>query len=65
MQDLVAAIGLNGSRTAILLGTGNGTFQPPMIITDNTLSVPQDQTVADFNLDTFTLLLLSPTGLVA
>ena len=53
IQDLVVAIGLNGSRTAILIGTGNGTFQPPMIITDNTLSVPQYQTVADFNLDTF------------
>jgi hypothetical protein len=53
VQDLVVAIGLNGSRTAILIGNGNGTFQAPAIITDTTLSVPQYQAVADFNLDTF------------
>jgi len=53
IEDLVVAIGLNGSRTAILIGNGNGTFQTPGIITDNTLSVPQYQAVADFNLDTF------------
>jgi hypothetical protein len=53
VQDLVVAIGLNGSRTAILLGNGNGTFGPPSIITDATLSVPQYQAVADYNLDGF------------
>jgi hypothetical protein len=52
VQDLVVAIGLNGSRTAILIGNGDGTFQAPQIITDNTLSVPQYVAVADFNLDT-------------
>jgi hypothetical protein len=52
IQDLVVAIGLNGSRTAILIGIGNGTFQSPQIITDSTLSVPQYTAVADFNLDT-------------
>jgi FG-GAP-like repeat len=52
-QDLVVAIGLNGSRTAILIGNGNGTFKAPSIITDKTLSVPQYQAVADFNLDGF------------
>ncbi|MDV6343152.1 VCBS repeat-containing protein [Nitrosomonas sp. Is37] len=53
MQDLVVAIGLNGSRTAILIGNGDGTFQQPLIITDTTLSVPQYQAVADFNGDSF------------
>ena len=52
IQDLVVAIGLNGSRTAILIGNGNGTFKAPAIITDNTLSVPHYQAVGDFNLDT-------------
>jgi hypothetical protein len=52
-QDLVVAIGLNGSRTAILLGNGNGAFQAPSIITDTTLSVPQHQAVADYNRDGF------------
>ena len=54
VQDLVVAIGLNGSRTAILMGTGDGAFQQPLIITDNTLSVPHYQAVADFNGDGFT-----------
>src|SRR5215210_5084642 len=53
VQDLVVAIGLNGSRTAILIGNGDGTFRQPLIITDATLSVPQYQAVADFNGDGF------------
>jgi hypothetical protein len=53
VQDLVVAIGLNGSRTAILIGNGDGTFGQPLIITDTTLSVPHYQAVADYNLDGF------------
>ena len=41
IQDLVVAIGLNGSRTAILIGNGDGTFRPPLILTDPTLNVPR------------------------
>lgn len=53
IQDLVVAIGLNGSRTAILIGKGDGTFQQPTIITDRTLSTPQFLAVADYNRDGF------------
>jgi hypothetical protein len=53
VQDLVVAIGLNGSRTAILIGNGDGTFRQPLIITDTTLSTPQYQAVADYNGDGF------------
>lgn len=51
IQDLVVAIPTNGSRTAILLGNGDGTFQLPRIITDPGLRVPQYQVIADFNGD--------------
>ena len=51
VQDLVVAIGLNGSRTAILLGNNDGTFQPARIITEPRLRVPQYQVIADFNRD--------------
>jgi hypothetical protein len=53
IQDLVVAIALNGSRTAILIGLGDGTFQQPLIITDQNLNVPQVQAVADYNGDGF------------
>jgi hypothetical protein len=53
VEDLVVAIGLNGSRTAILMGNGDGTFRQPSIITDTTLSVPHYQAVADYNGDGF------------
>jgi hypothetical protein len=53
IQDLVVTIGTNGSKNAVLLGAGNGTFGTPLIITDATLSVPQYQAVADYNLDGF------------
>jgi hypothetical protein len=59
VQDLVVAIGLNGSRTAILLGNNDGTFQPARIITDLRLRVPQYQAIADFNLDGFLDLAIS------
>ena len=59
IQDLVVAIALNGSRTAILLGNNDGTFQPARIITEPRLRVPQYQVIADFNRDGFLDLALS------
>ncbi|MDQ6623788.1 MAG: FG-GAP-like repeat-containing protein [Verrucomicrobiota bacterium] len=50
-QDLVVSIGLNGSRTAILLGNGNGTFRVPSILSEPNRRVPQYNAVADFNGD--------------
>lgn len=51
LQDLVVAIALNGSRTAILIGNGDGTFRVPSIITEPSIRVPQHQAVADYNGD--------------
>lgn len=51
IDDLVVAIPLNGSRTAILLGQGDGHFGAPSILTEPGLRVPQYQVVADFNGD--------------
>ena len=51
IEDLVVAIPLNGSRTAVLLGRGDGTFAPPNILTEPNLLVPQYQAIADFNRD--------------
>ena len=59
IQDLVVAIGLNGSRTAILLGNNDGTFQPARIITDRRFRVPQYQAIADYNRDGFLDLAIS------
>jgi hypothetical protein len=59
IQDLVVAIALNGSRTAILLGNNDGTFQSPQIITEPRLRVPQYQVIADFDRDGFLDLALS------
>jgi hypothetical protein len=53
IQDLVVAIALNGSRTAILIGNGDGTFRAPLILTDPSLNVPQQIAVADYNGDGF------------
>jgi FG-GAP-like repeat len=53
IQDLVVAIPLNGSRTAILLGNGDGRFQQPRIITEPGLRIPQYQVIGDFNRDGF------------
>ncbi|HEV2835468.1 MAG TPA: VCBS repeat-containing protein [Pyrinomonadaceae bacterium] len=53
IEDLVVAIPLNGSRTAVLLGRGDGTFGPPSILTEPNLNVPQYQVIADFNRDGF------------
>ena len=59
IEDLVVAIATNGSRTAILIGNGDGTFDPPLIITEPDLNIPQYQAVADFNGDGFLDLALS------
>ncbi len=59
IQDLVVAIALNGSRTAVLIGNGDGTFRPPLIITEPNANVPQYQAVADYNGDGFQDLALS------
>ena len=53
LPDLVVALPLNGSRTAILLGNGDGTFGTPSIITEPFQRNPQYQVVADFNRDGF------------
>ena len=53
IQDLVVAIALNGSRTAILIGNGDGTFRQPLIITEPNGNVPAQQAVADYNGDGF------------
>jgi hypothetical protein len=53
-EDLAVAVALNGSRTAILTGNGDGTFRmPPLLITEPDLLVPQYQAVGDFNGDSF------------
>lgn len=49
--DLVVAIGLNGSRTAILIGHGDGSFRAPQIITEPNLRIPLYQSIADYNGD--------------
>jgi hypothetical protein len=59
IQDLVVAIATNGSRTAILIGNGDGTFRQPLIITEPNLNIPQYQAVADYNGDGFQDLALS------
>jgi len=58
-QDLVVAVALNGSRTAILIGNGDGTFRAPSIITEPQLRIPQYQAVADYNGDGFQDLAMS------
>jgi FG-GAP-like repeat len=59
IQDLVAAIPHNGSRTVILIGNGDGTFRTPLVLTSPHLNAPQQQAVADYNGDGFQDLALS------
>jgi FG-GAP-like repeat/FG-GAP repeat len=59
IQDLVVAVPHNGSRTAILIGNGDGTFRTPLVLTSPTLNQPQQQAVADYNGDGFQDLALS------
>ena len=51
IQDLVVAVALNGSRTVILTGNGDGTFRAPNIITEPNIRIPHYQAVADYNGD--------------
>lgn len=53
VEDLVVAIGLNGSRTAVLIGNADGTFRDPLIISEPNLRIPHYQAVADYNGDGF------------
>ena len=55
----MVAIALNGSRTAILIGNGDGTFQAPLILTEPNINIPHRQAVADYNGDGFLDLALS------
>jgi hypothetical protein len=58
-EDLVVAVALNGSKTAILIGNGDGTFQAPLLITEPNLNIPHQQAVADLNGDGFQDIALS------
>ena len=51
MDDLVVAMSLNGSKTVILIGNGNGTFQAPQFIQEPDIRIPQYQAIADYNGD--------------
>ena len=51
LQDVVVVIGLNGSRTAVVLGNGDGTFRAPSILTEPQQWTPQYQAIADYNRD--------------
>jgi hypothetical protein len=51
IDDVVSAMSLNGSKTVILIGIGNGTFQPPQFIQEPDIRIPQYQAIADFNGD--------------
>jgi FG-GAP-like repeat len=59
IQDLVAAVPHNGSRTAILIGNADGTFRAPLVLTSPHLNNPQQVAVADYNGDGFQDLALS------
>jgi hypothetical protein len=52
-QDLVVALPGNGRGIAIVIGNGDGTFDPPFRILANALFFPQAQAVADYNHDGF------------
>jgi hypothetical protein len=51
MDDVVVALSLNGSRTVILVGNGDGSFRAPHVIQEPDLRIPQYQAVADYNGD--------------
>lgn len=51
MDDLVVALSLNGSKTVILIGNGDGSFRAPLFIQEPGIRIPQYQAVADYNGD--------------
>jgi hypothetical protein len=51
MDDVVVALSLNGSRTVILIGNGDGSFRDAQFITEPGIRIPQYQAVADYNGD--------------
>jgi hypothetical protein len=51
IQDLVAAVALNGSKTVVLIGNGDGSFRTPSVITEPATRIPHYQAVADYNGD--------------
>ncbi len=51
IDDLVVALSLNGSKTVILVGNGDGSFREPHFIPEPRQRVPQYQAVADYNGD--------------
>ncbi len=51
IQDLVVAVSLNGSRTVVLIGNGDGSFRTPLVITEPAIRIPHYQAVADYNGD--------------
>jgi hypothetical protein len=50
-DDLVVAMSLNGSKTVVLIGNGDGTFRTPRFIQEPSIRIPQYQAVADYNGD--------------
>jgi hypothetical protein len=51
IQDLVVAVALNGSKTVVLIGNGDGSFRTPLVITEPAIRIPHYQAVADYNGD--------------
>ena len=51
IDDVVVAMSLNGSKTVILLGNGDGTFREPQFIQEPAIRIPHYQAVADYNGD--------------
>lgn len=51
LDDVVVALALNGSRTVILVGNGDGSFRTPQFIQEPAIRIPHYQAVADYNGD--------------
>jgi hypothetical protein len=51
IDDVVVALSLNGSKTVILIGNGDGSFRDPHFIQEPSIRIPHYQAVADYNGD--------------
>ena len=51
IDDVVVALSLNGSKTVILVGNGDGSFRAPNFIQEPGIRIPQYQAVADYKGD--------------